>query len=206
MSSLNVLVTGASGGLGTIVCEHLRSNGWHVRAWSQHDVDLRDCEAVGQAFAAITEPLHAVVHTVGGIVAGRPLAESTTDDFDTMVDRNLRSTFHVIQHAMPLLAVTRGAIVTIGAYAALHPAPMKALYAATKAGVHALTCAAAEEGRIHGIRAICLAPYIIDTPANREWSSPEERQSWVHPLTMAVEIERLIAPSSEVTGIVIPMP
>lgn len=206
MKSHNVLVTGASGAVGTVLCEHLQSRGWNVIAWTQLDVDLRDDEAVARAFDALTEPLHAVIHTVGGIVAGRSLSESTTVDFDTMVDLNLRSTFYVMQYAMPLLAGTGGAIVTIGAHAALHPAPMKALYAATKAGVHALTLAAAEEGRTHGIRAVCLAPYIIDTPANRDWSTPEERQSWVHPLTMATEIERLIAPSSDITGIVISMP
>lgn len=206
MSSRHVLVTGASGALGSVICEFLRSCGWTVRAWSQNDVDLRDAAEVEQAFAAITEPLHAVVHTVGGIVAGRALTDTTPSDFDSMIDLNLRTTYNVARHALPHLMLTRGALVTIGAQAAMSAAPMKAVYAASKAGVHALTLAVAEEGRQHGVRAVCFAPYIIDTPANQTWSTPEERSSWIHPLSIADEIERIISPSSDVTGIVFPMP
>lgn len=206
MSSHHVLITGASGALGSAICEHLQRVGWRVTAWSRIDVDLRDADAVEKAFEAVTEPLNAVVHTVGGIVAGRNLPESTVIDFDTMIDLNLRTTFHVVRHAIPRLSTTRGALVTIGAQAALSASPGKGLYAASKASVHALTLAAAEEGRQHGVRAVCIAPYIIDTPANQLWSTPEERRSWVHPLSIADEIGRIISPTSDVTGIVIPMP
>ncbi len=203
--SNNVLVTGAGGGLGSEVVAVLRSLGWNVVAWSGRDVDLVDSEATQRAFAVIEKPLHAVVHLVGGIVAGRPVEEMTSSEFTAMIDLNLRTTFNVLQNAIPELKKTSGAIVTIGAHVALAAAPMKSLYVASKAAVHALTLAAAAEGAPHGVRAVCIAPSTIDTPANRSWGTDEQRASWITPTDIASEIARCIDPSSTTTGVVIEM-
>lgn len=200
-----VLVTGADGGLGTEVVALLRSRGWTVLAWSGRDVDLIDSEATQRAFAGIEQPLHAVVHLVGGIVAGRPVEEMTSSEFGTMIDLNLRTTFNVLRNAIPELKKTSGAIVTIGAQVALTAAPLKSLYAASKSAVHALTLAAAAEGSPHGVRAVCIAPSTIDTAANRSWGTDQQRASWIAPTDIAAEIARCIDPSSTTTGIVIEM-
>jgi NAD(P)-dependent dehydrogenase (short-subunit alcohol dehydrogenase family) len=205
MSDKHVLVTGASGGLGAAVVKVLTSHGWDVTGWSHADVDLTNDAATLVAVEQLQKPLHAIVHLVGGIVAGRTLDASSSVDFDMMVNLNLRTTFSVLRHALPLLSGTRGAVVTIGASAAVHPASGKALYGATKAGVIALTLALAEEGKYHGVRASCIVPHIIDTPANHAWGSDDDRASWVTPNEIADAITRLIDPSSSITGTVIPM-
>lgn len=205
MSDLHVLVTGASGGLGSAVVEFLTSIGWDVTGWSQTDVDLTDDAATALAVEQLRKPIHAIVHLAGGIVAGRTLDQSSSADFEMMVNLNLRTTFTVLRHALPLLSTTRGAVVTIGASAAIHPGSGKALYGATKAAVIALTLALAEESRSHGVRASCIVPHIIDTPANRVWGSEEDRASWVTPNEIADAIARLIDPLSSITGAVIPM-
>lgn len=206
MSSHTVVVTGASGGLGSVIAPLLESRGWNVISWTQDEVNLTDADATHQAFTHITSQINAVVHLVGGITAGRPVQDMRPDELTIMIDLNLRTTFNVMRASMPRLIQTRGALVTIGAAAALHPAPMKSLYAASKAGVHALTLAAAEEGRQHGVRAVCIAPTIIDTPANHSWSTEEERADWVQPYDMAVMIEAIIDPHSLVTSKIISMP
>lgn len=94
---------------------------------------------------------------------------------------------------------------TIGAQSVLHPVPNRAAYSAAKSAVVSLTQSVAEEGRAHGIRANCILPSIINTPANREWGSPEEIQKWVTPEAIARTIADLLAPTNDVNGAVIPM-
>lgn len=200
-----VLVTGASGELGVVVVPWLERHGWSVLAWTHSDADLQNAEETALAFAQITDPIHAVVHLVGGIRAGKPLHESTPEDFSSMIDLNLRTTFNMMRCSIPRLRQTHGAFVSIGAGAALHPAPFKSLYAASKAGVHALTYAIAEEQRTNGVRVSCIAPTIIDTPANRRWGSEAERATWVTPEAIAEQVGELIAPSSVVSGVVVSM-
>jgi NAD(P)-dependent dehydrogenase (short-subunit alcohol dehydrogenase family) len=203
MKQRYVLITGAQGELGRIVTSYLSERGWTVVAWSREKVDVSDSTATQQAFASILHPIHAVVHLVGGIVAGRPVEEMTDSDFDTMIDLNLRTTFNVLRYSVPLLRSTNGAIVTIAAMAAHRPSPLKSLYAASKAGVVALTQAVAEECRQSGVRAVCISPGIINTPSNQSWSTIEERSSWIQPEYIAQVIDQCIDPQSTLSGSVI---
>jgi len=203
MNQRYVLITGAHGELGRIVTSYLADRGWTVIAWPRSMVDVSDSIATEQAFASILHPIHAVVHLVGGIVAGRPVEEMTDSDFDTVIDLNLRTTFNVLRYSVPLLRSTNGAIVTIAAMAAHRPSPLKSLYAASKAGVVALTQAVAEECRQSGVRAVCISPGIINTPSNQSWSTIEERSSWIQPEYIAQVIDQCIDPQSTLSGSVI---
>jgi len=203
MNQRYVLVTGAHGELGHIVSSHLAERGWTVIAWPRSMVDVSDSIATEQAFATIMHPLHAVVHLVGGIIAGRPVEEMTDSDFDAMIDLNLRTTFNVLRYSVPLLRSTNGAIVTIAAMAAHRPSPLKSLYAASKAGVVSLTQAVAEECRHAGVRAVCISPGIINTPSNQSWSTVDERRKWIQPEYIAEVIQQCIDPQSTQTGNVI---
>ena len=201
-----VLLTGGHGGLGSVVSPVLADRGWDVIAPRQEDTDLSNGEDVDQLLTTIDQPLSGIVHLVGGIVAGKTLEEHTPEELQRMVMLNLVTTFNVLRSGIPRLkAADGGSIVTIGAQSVLHPAPNRAIYTATKSAVISLTQSVAEEGRPHGIRANCIVPSIIDTPANREWGSAEDIPKWISPQTIADTIADLLEPTNGVNGAVLPM-
>lgn len=203
MNQRNVIITGSHGELGQAVTAYLSKRGWNVIGWTREEVDLRDSQATQLAFESVKCPVHAVVHTVGGILAGKPLAETSDHDFDAMIDLNLRTAYNVLRASVPLLTPTHGAIVTIAAMAAHQPSPRKSLYAASKAGVVAITQAVAEECRQSHVRAVCVSPGTMNTHSNQAWSTPEERVDWISPEQIAEVIEQIIDPQSQQTGIVV---
>ncbi|MCX8051585.1 MAG: SDR family oxidoreductase [Chlorobi bacterium] len=217
-----VLITGASGGLGKHVVRAFASRRWQILATvlnederrqlgDVHDCvtfecDVTDPNAVAELARVLPENLHAVVHLVGGIRAGRLIEETSPDDFGFMWKLNALSTYLVMHATLPILKRNAGAFVAVAAKTVLHVEPRKALYGAAKAAVAHLVLAAAEEGRAEGLRANVILPSIIRTDANLEWARPGEEQSWVPPSDIADVIAFLCSDEGRgVTGCLIPM-
>lgn len=223
-----VLITGASGHSGRVVTAYFLEQGWTVHAHC-HSVegaeglrqflpaglqqrlsfsvgDLTQPEAVADYVGSAPQPVHALVHLVGGIRAGTPIEETAPEVLEEMFRLNVQTTFLVLRAVLPLLQQTAGAIVTVAARAALHPEKHKAAYAAAKAAVVALTQAAAEEGRPYGVRANVVVPSILRTPANLQWASPGEPEQWLSLEEFAAAIFALCTESGRgISGAVIPM-
>jgi NAD(P)-dependent dehydrogenase (short-subunit alcohol dehydrogenase family) len=79
----------------------------------------------------------------------------------------------------------RGVIVSVASQAAFAPPAGLAAYAASKAGVVALTRALQEEVAREGIRVHAIVPSTIDTPANRAAMPDADRSSWSPPASIA---------------------
>lgn len=203
---MTTLLTGARGELGRVVHQFLIDNGVDVVIADRDVVDLssdKDCQRFMSASAG---HITGVVHLVGGIRAGEPIASTTANDVEQMMMVNFTTTFNVLRAAMPLLIANGGgSIITIGAKAVLQPTAHRAAYAAAKAAVVSLTLSAAEEGRVHGVRANCIVPDVIRTPANMTWGTEEEIRSWVRPEEIAEVIYELLQPSSAISGTVVPL-
>lgn len=91
--------------------------------------------------------------------------DETDNDFDLMVDVNLRGVFNTMRIAVPLLlARGGGSIVNVASSAALIAAPYLSTYGASKAGVLGLTRTVAVEYASQGIRANTVCPGPIQTP------------------------------------------
>jgi NAD(P)-dependent dehydrogenase (short-subunit alcohol dehydrogenase family) len=79
-------------------------------------------------------------------------------------------------------------------------------YAASKAGVHRLAEALAEEQKRRGIRVNAVLPSIIDTPANRADMPDADHSAWVRPDELAEAMLFLLSPAaSGVTGALVPV-
>lgn len=216
-----LILTGAAGNLGSVVTRFFLDKGWNVHAscinskeaerlpvhpnCSRSIGNLSDEKSVEALFSE-AETVNAVVHLVGGIKAGEPLSETSLDTFDNMITLNTRTTFLVLRQAMRVLQTNGGAIVTIGAKAAIHPETNKSTYAAAKAAAINLTLTAAEEGKQYGIRANCIVPGIILTPANLEWATGGEEKNWTPPHDFAEAIFALCSETGKgISGAILPM-
>jgi NAD(P)-dependent dehydrogenase (short-subunit alcohol dehydrogenase family) len=114
-----------------------------------------------------------LVNNAGKVVV-KPLVEQSEADWDRVLDVNLKGVFLCCRHVVPeMIARKRGAIVNIASIAAFHVTVPHVPYAASKAGVVALTRDLAYEvGRL-GIRVNAVAPGPIETPMAQSVSAEQ---------------------------------
>lgn len=222
------LITGGAGGLGRACVDAFLADGWHVAIPTHHaggddalrqaaarhgdrltwfDADLATEEGAARSVTRTLEwsgRLDAVVHTVGAYAGGTPLHEAPVDEWDRMMDVNLRSAYLVARTALPRLR-EGGSLVFVSSRAALSGRAGHAAYAVSKAALLALVEAIAEEqnGRI---RANAVLPGTIDTPANRAAMPDADPASWTPPDEIARVILFLASSASApVSGAAIPV-
>jgi len=124
-----------------------------------------------------------------------------------MFRMNVETTANACRAAIPALrASSSGRIVSIGANGAMKAAAGMGAYAASKAGVHRLTEALAEELKADDVCVNAVLPSIIDTPVNRADMPDADPSKWVAPDDLAAVILFLASePARAVTGALLPV-
>jgi NAD(P)-dependent dehydrogenase (short-subunit alcohol dehydrogenase family) len=129
--------------------------------------DVTREDQVQAMFAAALDAFGRVdaILNVAGIGAAAPLAEVTTDEYERVMDVDLRGVFLGTKHGINTLLGCGGGVIlnwssTGGINATAFPV---SVYSAAKAGVIAFTKAAAVEYGTRGIRAIAICPGFIET-------------------------------------------
>jgi NAD(P)-dependent dehydrogenase (short-subunit alcohol dehydrogenase family) len=230
----NVVVTGGTGALGTAVVGRLLAAGavCHIpnliaaeidrfahrdnpNVHIARDVELADEGAVNKFYGALPA-LWASIHLAGGF-AMSPVAETSAADFEAQFRMNTLSAFLCVRAAIVAIRGRSGAgpggriggrIVNVSARPALEPrlGAGMAAYAASKAGVAALTQAVGEEVASEEIWINAVAPSILDTPANRSAMPDADHSRWVGTDAIAELIAFLASPDNRATrGAVIPV-
>jgi NAD(P)-dependent dehydrogenase (short-subunit alcohol dehydrogenase family) len=216
---MNVLITGANGGLGTAVCQEFLTAGAQVigvaLAWKQSapfTTISADVTTEGGCDSMVKQalehgPIDALVHLVGGFAGGSPVAETTDQIWDSMMNVNLRAAFCCMRAALkPMQAAGRGRIVAIGTRMAVEPSPNFAAYAVSKAALVALVKNVAAEGQKFGVTANVVLPSTIDTPANRAAMPKADFSRWVAPQSIAKLLVFLTSDAAaDTSGAVIPI-
>ena len=199
------LVTGASGGLGRYFAGVLAAAGARVAVCARRldkvmetvagiealsgsgggkaigvgDVHF-DAASVAQAFEAIEEQAGTVTVVVNnaGVAGGKAALELTEDDWDRILDTNLKGAWTVAQEAAKRMAAveTGGVIVNIASVLGLRVGKGVLPYAVSKAGLVQMTKALALELAPQNIRVNALAPGFVETDLNREYLASEHGQ------------------------------
>jgi NAD(P)-dependent dehydrogenase (short-subunit alcohol dehydrogenase family) len=162
--------------------EHEQAAGWRdidsvadeIRALGRRAVpavsDVADARAVDRLVDQVLGELGRVDVVVNNAGAARgedrvPVVDLSIDAWRTVIDVNLNGTFYT-SRAFGKVLVEQGdggSIVNISSVAGKMMAARTAAYAASKAAIHALTCAMAAELGQHRVRVNAICPGIIDT-------------------------------------------
>ena len=179
------IVTGAGRGIGFAAASALAQAGAHVTLvarsadeiaaaaqqigdLAEHAVlDVGDLDAVAAFFA--DRPAYDIVVNNAGTNRPKPMMTVTPQDYDAVLDLNLRSTFFVTQAAVAamLAARVRGSLIHIGSQMGHVGGPNRSLYCASKWGLEGMSKAFALDLAPHGIRSNTIAPTFIETPMTR---------------------------------------
>jgi len=157
-------------------------------------LDVRDHQsiqhAVAEAVAAFGK-LDILVNNAG-CNARKPALEVTWDDWNMVLDTNLRGTFFVAQAAARhMIERGYGRIINVGSVTSVFGYAGLAPYGASRGGVRQLTMSLADDWGAHGVTVNCLAPGWFRTEQNKVLY---EDQEWVDYLVERIPVKRPGAP------------
>lgn len=181
LSGRCAIVTGGSSGLGQATAQVLQKRGAKVIIADVKGTDTV-CDVtkesdvkhvIEQAQAA--GPLACVVNCAGILDGQRIVGKEGPHDlsrFERVIQVNLIGTFNVLRLAASAMSKQepftqdneRGVIITTASIAAFEGQIGQAAYAASKGGVASITLPAAREFSRFGIRVVCIAPGLFETP------------------------------------------
>src|SRR5438309_9651344 len=205
------IVTGASRGLGQNLARALARAGADLVITSRHrdhllafeseikslgrrvvslQLDVRDLSSIQQMAAAAESAFGHVDILVNnaGCNVRKPALEVTWDDWNLILDTNLRGSFFVAQsvarHMVPRgygRIINIGSVTSVAGYAGLGP------YGASRGGIRQLTMSLADDWGKHGITVNCLAPGWFRTEQNKEMY---EDRAWVEYICDRIPMKR----------------
>ena len=195
------LVTGASRGIGAVIARRLAQDGAKVavnyqsseeaaRQVAQSIIDLGGEALVMAGDVSREDSAEGFVKQVleqwgridilvnnAGITRDRLLLRMTAEDWDRVIEVNLRGAFLCTRYVMPhLIRRRQGRVINISSVVGLGGNPGQANYAASKAGLIGFTKAVAREVASRNITVNALAPGFIDTGGMVDQMTEEARK------------------------------
>lgn len=189
MAEGQIVVTGASKGIGAAIAAELDRRGFEVVCLSRSgtsDVghamacDMTDEDAVRAAFAEIAErgPIAGLVNNAGVHILGS-IATLSTEDFNTTIALNTTAVMVAAREAYPHLKAAGGTVVNIGSFFDKLGVPDNLAYCASKAAVAAMSRCMAVEWASDGIQVMNVAPGYIETDLNRDFLARDKVKAWM---------------------------
>jgi 3-oxoacyl-[acyl-carrier protein] reductase len=189
-------VTGASRGIGAAVARALAADGWPVGVGYHSGAEaaqavVGEIEAAGgvavalggdiadpataEAYFAQLEERFGTVHVLvnnAGVTRDNLSPQIGDEDWATVIDTNLTAAFRLTRRAIPqMLRARHGRVVNMASVSGLRANPGQANYAASKAGLIAMTKTIAVEVARRGVTVNAVAPGFIETDMTSELDS-----------------------------------
>lgn len=206
------IVTGATSGIGRATASLFASNGATVVAVGRNETELtglRDAQRGGtgsikphladvtelsQVDRLVSETMDTfgkidILVNAAGIIKNGNIEDTTLDEWDKMLNVNLRSVFYLMHKSVPSLEQTKGSIVNVSSVTGPRAFPNVLAYCVSKAGVDQLTRCSALELAPKGIRVNAVNPGVVVTGLHKrsgmsddKYESFLEHSRTTHPL------------------------
>jgi NAD(P)-dependent dehydrogenase (short-subunit alcohol dehydrogenase family) len=154
------------------------------------ELDVRDQQNI-ERMAAEAEAAFGQIHILvnnAGCNVRKPALDVSWDDWNQVLDTNLRGTFFTAQAiARGMIAKSYGRIINIGSVTSVFGYAGLAPYGASRGGVRQLTMSLADDWGRHGVTVNCLAPGWFRTEQNKVLYENEE---WVRYLVDRIPVKR----------------
>ena len=211
LSGKIALVTGTSRGLGQYFARALARAGADIAMTSRDattlsefaseiqtlgrrtfsvELDVRDYASIQKAVAACEEhfgQIDILVNNAGCNIR-KPALEVSWEDWNTILDTNLRGSFFVAQAVAPgMIQRGYGRIINIGSVTSVSGFAGLAPYGASRGGIKQLTMSLADDWGVHGVTVNCLAPGWFETKQNRVLY---ENAAWVAYIRDRIPLKR----------------
>jgi len=198
------LVTGAGSGIGAVLAERLLERGdalvllarsteraLELRAGLPEATvlvaDLADAAAVEAVSDRLPAVLDSVVHAAGVVDLG-PVAELTTEAWQSQLAVNLVAPAVLTRLCLPAVRAARGTVVFLNSGAGQVAHPQWSAYAASKFGLRALADSLRAEEQAHGVRVTTVYPGRTATPMQQKVHQQEgkdyDASAWIDPATV----------------------
>ena len=190
------LITGAASGIGAATAKRFAEEGASVGgldlskpaddAWGvvsrrapaaifRDGVDVRDEASVTTAVSEVARHLGRIdiLVNAAGISSQGAAVDVTVEEWDRVLDINLKGSFLVAKHVIPIMqAQSSGSIIHLASVEGLQGAMGSLAYNASKGGVVLITKNMAIDYGSAGIRVNCLCPGVIETPMSSMLNTP----------------------------------
>lgn len=194
MEPKTILITGATSGFGEAMARRFAAEGWRVIITGRRaerlealrkeleglhgridgpaivhplHFDVRDNAAVEQAITTLPDEwkrIDVLVNNAGLAAGFDPLQEGSIEDWNRMLDTNVKGLLHVSRAVIPgMIENGNGHIINIGSVAGKEVYPRGNVYCASKHAVDALTKGMRQDLLAHGIRVTQIAPGLAET-------------------------------------------
>jgi NAD(P)-dependent dehydrogenase (short-subunit alcohol dehydrogenase family) len=191
------VITGASSGIGRAAVHVFTENGFQTVAVGRNEkelgalrkevkdlkgdvkIHLADIRETSQVERLVNETVENfgqidVLVNSAGIIANGTIEDTTLDDWDKMMNINLRSVFYLMKICVPHLEKTRGNIVNVSSVAGTRSFPNVLAYCVSKAALDQLTRCSALELAPKGIRVNAVNPGVVVSNLHRRSGMDEE--------------------------------
>ncbi|MEL7235347.1 MAG: SDR family oxidoreductase, partial [Chloroflexota bacterium] len=218
------VITGAAGGVGSSVTQHVAATGAKLALWDHAQekleqlqselpegvacltvaLDLTKEDAVADAVAKTVEhfgQIDHLLHIAGGFAMPGPVHEGHLDRFQFLMNLNATATYITCGQVAKSMVEKgiAGSLTIVAAKGAIRGGKHSAAYSASKAAALRIIESMADELKDKGIRVNAISPSTIDTPGNRAAMGDENAHKWVTAKEMADTM--LFLASDEASGI-----
>lgn len=163
--------------------KEIQRKGGEARFFRADVSDSRQVQSLMAEVVQVFSEISILINNAGYHIS-KNIEETTEDEWDFIMNTNLKSVFLCSKYAMPHLRKTKGCIIHMSSMVGLIGQSNAGAYSASKGGMVAMTKGMALDFAKDGIRVNCICPGWVETPLVEDWfnqqEDPEKAREYIH--------------------------